>query len=61
MKIDPGIELEKTEVINKLIEELYCFFDELEQKVRKDLYHLKPGIEADATPTREDETFSKKD
>ena len=53
MNIDPGIKVEKTEVINKLIEEVYLFVEELEQQVRKDLYGLKQGIEADKTPTME--------
>lgn len=53
MKIDPGIKVEKTEVINKLIEEVYLFVEELEQQVRKDLYGLKQEIETENTSTME--------
>jgi hypothetical protein len=53
MNIDPGIKVEKTEVINKLIEEVYFFVEELEQQVRRDLYSLKQGIETENTPTME--------
>ncbi|HEY9674147.1 MAG TPA: hypothetical protein V6D11_22095 [Waterburya sp.] len=53
MNIDPGIKVEKTEVINKLIEEVYLFVEELEQQVRRDLYGLKQGIETENTPTME--------
>ena len=51
MKIDPGIELEKTEIINKLLEEVYRFIEELEQQAREDLKRLKKGIETDDNPT----------
>jgi uncharacterized membrane protein len=53
MKIDPGIEVEKTETINKLIEEVYRFIEELEQQAREDLKRLKKGIETDDNPTME--------
>ncbi|MBD2017885.1 hypothetical protein H6F96_28485 [Microcoleus sp. FACHB-53] len=51
MTIDPDIHVEKTEIINKSIEELYRFVEELEQQVRKDLHRFKPTEETDDTPT----------
>ena len=53
MNIDPGINVEKTEIINKLLEELSCFVEELEQQARKDLHGFKQGIETDDTASRD--------
>lgn len=56
MNIDPGIKVEKTKIINKLLEELSCFVEELEQQARKDLHGFKQGIEiieTDDTPSRD--------
>jgi hypothetical protein len=53
MNIGPGINIEKTKIINKLLEEVYRFVEELEQQVREDLHRLKQGIETDNTPTME--------
>lgn len=51
MNIDPGIKVEKTEIINKLLEEVYRFVEELEQQVKADLHRFKQEIETDDTPT----------
>lgn len=40
MNINPGIHVEKTEIINKLLEEVDRFIEELEQQVREDLHNL---------------------
>jgi hypothetical protein len=53
MNIDPGIKVEKTEIINTLLKEVYRFVEELEQLVRSDLQHFKQEIETDDTPTIE--------
>lgn len=53
MNIEPGINVENTEIINKLIEELYCFVEELEQQARADLHGLQQGIEAEDIPLME--------
>ena len=53
MNIDPGINIEKTEIINKLIEEVYRFVEELEQQARENLHHFKQGIETENIPTME--------
>jgi formyltetrahydrofolate synthetase len=45
MNIDPSIKVEKTEIINKLLEEVYHFVEELEQQVRENLHNLKQGME----------------
>ena len=49
MNIDPNITVEKTEIINKLIEDVFHFVEELEQRVRKDLPCLKQGVTNDAS------------
>lgn len=53
MNIDPGIKVEKTEIINKLIEEVNLFVEELEQQIRENLYGLKQGMGTENTPTIE--------
>ncbi|MBD0362029.1 MAG: hypothetical protein ICV55_04495 [Coleofasciculus sp. C3-bin4] len=53
MNIDPGIKVEKTEIINKLLEEVYRFVEELEQQVRADLHRFNQEIETEDTPTIE--------
>jgi phage-related protein len=50
MSINPGIKVEKTEIINKLLKELNHFVEELEQQVREDLHGFKQGIKTDDTP-----------
>lgn len=47
MNIEPDVNVENTEIINKLIEELYCFVEELEQQVRVDLHGFQRGIETE--------------
>ena len=53
MNIEPGINVENAEIINKLIEELYCFVEELEQQVRADLHNFQQGIETEDIPLME--------
>ena len=53
MRIDPDVSVEKTEVINTLLEELHRFVEELEQQVRSDLPSFNQEIETDDTPTIE--------
>lgn len=53
MNIDPGIKVEKTKIINKLLEELSCFVEELEQQARKDLHGFNQGLETDDTPSKD--------
>jgi uncharacterized membrane protein len=53
MNIDRGIKVEKTEIINTLLEEVYRFVEELEQQVRSDLNRFNQEIETDDTPTIE--------
>ena len=53
MRIDPDVSVEKTEVINTLLEELHRFVEELEQQVRSDLHRFNQEIETDDTPTIE--------
>jgi hypothetical protein len=52
MNIDSNIKVEKTEILNKLIEDVFHFVEELEQRVRKDLHYLNQG-ETDDTSTME--------
>ncbi|HEY9633876.1 MAG TPA: hypothetical protein V6D14_10745 [Coleofasciculaceae cyanobacterium] len=47
MNISPGVKVEKTKIINELIEELHRFIEELEQQFRKDSCGLKEGVETD--------------
>lgn len=51
MNIHPDIHVEKIEMINKSIEELYRFIEELEQQVREDLHGFQPTGETNDTPT----------
>jgi uncharacterized membrane protein len=53
MRIDPDVSVEKTEVINTLLEELHRFVEELEQQVREDLHRFRQGIETEDIPTKE--------
>jgi uncharacterized membrane protein len=53
MNIDPGIEVEKIATINKLLEEVYNFVEELEQQVRGDLSRFQQGVRTDDSPTVE--------
>jgi hypothetical protein len=53
MSINPDIKVEKTEIINKLLKELYRFVEELEQQARGDLHCFKQGIETEDTPGME--------
>jgi uncharacterized membrane protein len=57
MNIDPGIKVEKTEIINKLLDEVYRFVEDLEQQVREDLHSFKQEIETNDNTTTEDQTF----
>ena len=51
MNIHPDIHVDKIEMINKSIEEVYRFVEELEQQVREDLHRFKPTGETDDTHT----------
>ncbi len=53
MNINPGIKVEKTEAIDKLLEDVYRFVEELEKQVREDLHRFKLGGETDNTPPLE--------
>ena len=61
MNIDPGVNVEKIEVINKLLEEVYRFVADMEQQVREDLHGFKQGIETEDNPRVEDQIYASGD
>lgn len=50
MNINSGANVEKTEIINKLLEEVYRFVADMERQVREDLHGFKQGIETEDNP-----------